>query len=1095
MADMGLRVKLAAQTAELDTAIQGLLADLRRLGAEAKASMASAGVGSDAFVEKLQRVGVNVTAVNRQLMESGQKANQAVAGNAMATSSIAAQFNDIGVMMASGQNPLIMAIQQGTQLSQALGPAGAAGKLAALRAGFMAFLSPTTLATIALIAGAGALVQWGMKAVGAGEKTKTLATLIKDLETAQRDYDGAARAAAVPMTELIARYKDHAAAVRDSLVAEKELAGFTRDKALADVIANSGLTTQMEPQNVISVSDGLAAWQPYFAEIERRTAEAISRGATEGEAEAIAIDTFLQENPTIRVDQALRGASEFYAQISAIQAKVGGTREEAEQLAVAIARWQTSATNDDRVVNAVALKDVMEDVLGGTEGAAKKAGDLYKAVVATIPVAAAVAAEADGMGSSFEAAAKKADKIGDALKRVGDLSKSSDDLVMARLNLQYDGDSIGLAAAKAGVEFDRARKGSEGADPTVLAYLERERQAYIANAVESEKYRQALEALHAEQKAGADAGAALADLQREADLRAVILRFGENSLEAEGQRVVMARAVFAEQVAGWQATKGISEEMAQALKDAWDAANGLAGVDMKSGIAGATQQALLLASALGIALDKAIAIENAGRPTPPPAARLGFGLEPAQDSVIGGAAELQFGDLSRQAGGGSRDSGFDPRPGRIWADPAKGGGGGGGARETLASIQKEAQEVLATLDRQLATIREKVRAGLMTEADAQEAMTRGRETAANQLAEIIPRLDAMGAAGAKAAEAWRMSLQGLAGELRKTGGDLAELTEEAFKSPFAALIRGAGEAQGAVDRMADRILDRLAEIASDQLWSSLVQPLVGSVFGGVFSGLSGGSGLTFEAQGDVFDAGRIVPFAAGGVPFAPLSAWRNAVVSRPTLFPMARGLGLMGEAGREAILPLTGSDMVRAIGPDGVELAVALTRSRDGSLAVQVPAGGTEPAAAFARGGVPDRLRTLIGQGPGKPSPPPGWTFDPMQSGIMREIASYGARDADGHWLKGGLPPGAAAAADRSTAAAAAGRVTFAPKVVTNVTTPPGHTATVSEGAGGGADGLTQIVDVIVEAVDRRLAGNFSTGRGASTAALAEAFGLKRRPR
>ncbi|QLQ18680.1 MAG: hypothetical protein HZT43_08400 [Exiguobacterium profundum] len=73
--------------------------------------------------------------------------------------------------------------------------------------------------------------------------------------------------------------------------------------------------------------------------------------------------------------------------------------------------------------------------------------------------------------------------------------------------------------------------------------------------------------------------------------------------------------------------------------------------------------------------------------------------------------------------------------------------------------------------------------------------------------------------------------------------------------------------------------------------------------------------------------------------------------------------------------------------------------------------------------------------------------------------------------------------------------MTFAPKVVTNVTTPPGHTATVSEGVGGGADGLTQIVDVIVEAVDRRLAGNFSTGRGASTAALAEAFGLKRRPR
>jgi lambda family phage tail tape measure protein len=38
--------------------------------------------------------------------------------------------------------------------------------------------------------------------------------------------------------------------------------------------------------------------------------------------------------------------------------------------------------------------------------------------------------------------------------------------------------------------------------------------------------------------------------------------------------------------------------------------------------------------------------------------------------------------------------------------------------------------------------------------------------------------------------------------------------------------------------------------------------------------------------------GRIVPFAEGGV------------VSRPSYFPMGRDIGLMGEAGAEAILPL-----------------------------------------------------------------------------------------------------------------------------------------------------------------------------------------------
>jgi len=46
------------------------------------------------------------------------------------------------------------------------------------------------------------------------------------------------------------------------------------------------------------------------------------------------------------------------------------------------------------------------------------------------------------------------------------------------------------------------------------------------------------------------------------------------------------------------------------------------------------------------------------------------------------------------------------------------------------------------------------------------------------------------------------------------------------------------------------------------------------------------------AHGGVFAGGNVVPFARGGV------------VERPTLFPMALGMGLMGEAGPEAVLPL-----------------------------------------------------------------------------------------------------------------------------------------------------------------------------------------------
>ena len=52
-----------------------------------------------------------------------------------------------------------------------------------------------------------------------------------------------------------------------------------------------------------------------------------------------------------------------------------------------------------------------------------------------------------------------------------------------------------------------------------------------------------------------------------------------------------------------------------------------------------------------------------------------------------------------------------------------------------------------------------------------------------------------------------------------------------------------------------------------------------------------------EANGDAFIGGNVVPFASGGV------------IDNPTIFPMANGIGLMGEDGPEAIMPLKrGSD-------------------------------------------------------------------------------------------------------------------------------------------------------------------------------------------
>jgi len=76
------------------------------------------------------------------------------------------------------------------------------------------------------------------------------------------------------------------------------------------------------------------------------------------------------------------------------------------------------------------------------------------------------------------------------------------------------------------------------------------------------------------------------------------------------------------------------------------------------------------------------------------------------------------------------------------------------------------------------------------------------------------------------------------------------------------------------------------------LLGGLVKGL-GSVLGSLF----GGGGSAF-AKGGAFSRGMVMPFAQGGV------------VGAPTYFPLGRGLGLMGEQGAEAVMPL-------ARGPDG----------------------------------------------------------------------------------------------------------------------------------------------------------------------------------
>lgn len=96
---------------------------------------------------------------------------KAALGAKVQTGNLAAQINDIGVQLAGGQSPFLIAIQQGTQIQQALGSAGAKGAVSALGGAFASLVNPVGLATIAIIGLGGAAVQYFASLLSDGEKS------------------------------------------------------------------------------------------------------------------------------------------------------------------------------------------------------------------------------------------------------------------------------------------------------------------------------------------------------------------------------------------------------------------------------------------------------------------------------------------------------------------------------------------------------------------------------------------------------------------------------------------------------------------------------------------------------------------------------------------------------------------------------------------------------------------------------------------------------------------------------------------------------------------------------------------------------------
>ena len=155
-----------------------------------------------------------------------------------------------------------------------------------------------------------------------------------------------------------------------------------------------------------------------------------------------------------------------------------------------------------------------------------------------------------------------------------------------------------------------------------------------------------------------------------------------------------------------------------------------------------------------------------------------------------------------------------------------------------------------------------------------------------------------------------------------------------------AIVKFARTGEMSFSDMIDSMIDDLLRM---MIYQNITSPLFGAISSGLGSLFGGAASIpattgpaVWVAKGNVFQGGNVIPFARGGI------------VDRPTVFPMARGAGLMGEAGPEAVMPLTriGGDLgVKAAGGNtevniynnvGADIKTQERATADGGKAIDV---------------------------------------------------------------------------------------------------------------------------------------------------------------
>ncbi|MBE5251836.1 phage tail tape measure protein [Mixta mediterraneensis] len=164
-------------------------------------------------------------------------------------------------------------------------------------------------------------------------------------------------------------------------------------------------------------------------------------------------------------------------------------------------------------------------------------------------------------------------------------------------------------------------------------------------------------------------------------------------------------------------------------------------------------------------------------------------------------------------------------------------------------------------------------------------------------------------------------------EYQDSAANVSAMSEQLFTNAFGnmedALVKFATTGKASFSDFANSVLSDIARIAIRQSLVGIGSSLSGSL-GGLFGGAAASGAASAASSSNAFSSGAYSNLklnAKGGVYDSPsLSAYSGDIYDSPKFFAFAKGAGVFGEAGPEAIMPLT--------------------RSSDGSLGVRMVGGG-----------------------------------------------------------------------------------------------------------------------------------------------------------